>query len=380
MTIIVAGDYCLQGRLEKTTDNSIISTSLLKVIQGSDYSVVNLESPLSSIRERKPRPKQGPSLKSGKNAIDALDSIGFSCTTLANNHLMDYGSEALAETFSALSHKKIDFLGAGVNLNEASRILFKSFGNQIVAFINCCEHEFSVAERGKDGANPLNPIRQYYQIEEARNKADYVILIIHGGVEHFQYPTSRMVQTYRFFVDAGADAVINHHQHCPCGYEIYKGKPIYYGLGNFCFDWVGKRNSIWNLGYMVKLQFGDSHQIRSEIIPYIQCDEDPVVKPLTGEKLIQFNLMMDELCSAINSEPILDQKLCEFNKRNDYLYRKMLEPYNGRLANSLYRKGLLPTTISKERVLALMDFIVCESHYERVKEFLNRQYKRYFNE
>lgn len=78
-------------------------------------------------------------------------------------------------------------------------------------------------------------------------------MIVHGGVEHHQYPTKRMVQTYRFFVDAGADAVINHHQHCPCGYEIYNGKPIYYGLGNFCFDWDGKRDSMWNVGYMVAL-------------------------------------------------------------------------------------------------------------------------------
>ena len=131
---------------------------------------------------------------------------------------------------------------------------------------------------------------------------------------------------------------------------------------------------------MVKLQLEDNHQIKPEIIPYSQCDENPVVRPLTGDELVHFNLMMKELCSAIKNESILDQKLCEFNKRNDYLYRKMLEPYNGRLANSLYRRGILPTTISKERVLALMDFILCESHHERVIDFLERQYNKKFNE
>lgn len=43
-----------------------------------------------------------------------------------------------------------------------------------------------------------------------------------------------MQEIYRFFVDIGADAVINHHQHCYSGYEVYKEKPIFYGLGNFC--------------------------------------------------------------------------------------------------------------------------------------------------
>jgi poly-gamma-glutamate synthesis protein (capsule biosynthesis protein) len=53
-----------------------------------------------------------------------------------------------------------------------------------------------------------------------------------------------MVETYRFFIEAGADAVVNHHQHCICGYEVYKGKPIFYGLGNFCFDWAKRSTSL----------------------------------------------------------------------------------------------------------------------------------------
>ena len=51
-------------------------------------------------------------------------------------------------------------------------------------------------------------------VEEAKKKADFVLVIVHGGSEHFQLPTPRMQATYRFFVDAGADAVVNHHQHC----------------------------------------------------------------------------------------------------------------------------------------------------------------------
>ena len=84
--------------------------------------------------------------------------------------------------------------------------------------------------------NPLLPIQQFYKIQEAKENADYVLVIVHGGIEHYQLPTSRMIETYRFFIDAGADAVVNHHQHCYSGYERYKSKPIIYGLGNLLFD------------------------------------------------------------------------------------------------------------------------------------------------
>ena len=97
--------------------------------------------------------------------------------------------------------------------------MYKRKDGETLAIINCCEHEFSIADDDSAGANPLNPIQQYYKIKEARLNADYVLVIVHGGHEMYQLPSLRMVDTYRFFIDAGADAVVNHHQHCFSGYE-----------------------------------------------------------------------------------------------------------------------------------------------------------------
>ena len=77
-----------------------------------------------------------------------------------------------------------------------------------MAVINCCEHEFSVTTGDFPGANPLNPIRQFYKISEARKDADYVVVIVHGGHEMLQLPSPRMQELYRYFIDVGADAVI----------------------------------------------------------------------------------------------------------------------------------------------------------------------------
>lgn len=94
-----------------------------------------------------------------------------------------------------------------------------------------------------------------------------------------------MQETYRFFIDTGADAVVNHHQHCYSGYEIYHDKPICYGLGNFCFDEDGRRECFWNEGYLVKLDFVNEN-IDFELIPYTQCNETASVILVQDNKTI----------------------------------------------------------------------------------------------
>ncbi|MBQ9230186.1 MAG: CapA family protein [Prevotella sp.] len=165
----------------------------------------------------------------------------------------------------------IDTVGGGLSLNEASLILYKNVAGKKLAVINCCEHEFSIATESTAGSNPLNPIQQFYAIQTARQHADYVVVIVHGGHERFQLPSPRMQETYRFFIDAGADAVVNHHQHCYSGYEYYQGKPIFYGLGNFCFDTDMPCENSWYEGYIVELNFTNREKIEHRIIPYTQC-------------------------------------------------------------------------------------------------------------
>lgn len=180
------------------------------------------------------------------------------------------------------------------NLSQAKQIKYVQFKDEKVAIINCCEHEFSIATETTAGANPLNPTSQYYSIVEAKKNADYVIVIVHGGKEHIQVPSKRMIETYRFFIDVGADAVVNHHQHCCCGMEMYNGKPIYYGLGNFCFDWDAKRNCMWNDGYLVVLDTKDSK--KSQVIPYTQCNDTVSVSLMQGDILKAFENRFDSLC------------------------------------------------------------------------------------
>lgn len=381
MKIVVTGDYCPWERVAKDFSQGDYSAieALLPIFSQADYSIVNLECPILHGGEM-PIVKSGPHMHADSRALEALKGVGTSCVTLANNHFRDFGDEGVLNTLSELSAYGIDYAGGGSNLSDAAAVLYKKIGNETLAIVNCCEHESSIASAEHCGSNPLNPIQQYYAIQEAKQKANYVLVIVHGGVEHYQLPPPRMQETYRFFIDAGADAVINHHQHCYSGYEIYRGKPIFYGLGNLCFD-RSKRNSPWNEGYLLELTLGK--EIENEgiselvnrsfrLIPYRQCDAEPKVVIYDKDEKRAFEQRIEELNAIITDSAELQARyeklLCDTSRR----YRFYVEPYRSHLAKFLYRNNFLPSFM-RRKYMVVANVIECESHRERLLDALRRQ-------
>ena len=376
--LIIAGDYCMHDRMQQYSSSEIVAamSSVLPHIQESDYAIVNLECAVFD-GEHQPIVKDGPNLHNSFESVKALKALGFNGVTLANNHFADYGPEAVNETLSLLKHNKIDYFGGGENIQEASQIKYIELHNKKIAIINACEHEFTIATDTEGGANPLDVIDMSHAIKEAAAKADYTIVIIHGGSEHYELPTPRMQKWYRFFVEMGADAVINHHQHCYSGDEIYEGKPIIYGLGNFCLDWNGKRHSKWNEGYMIQLQFNKTVGIK--LIPYIQCDA--VVGTFITNDRKTFDKHVGDLNAIIADKEQLEQRYVEFvkAKTEDYLY-VFHNPQN-RTLRRMANKGILPNKFASEvlpqpmykdqnKLLTLLNTMQCESHRDVMRKVL----------
>ncbi len=371
MNILVAGDYCPQERVAKQIENGnfeIVFGQVRPIVANSDYSLVNLECPVRTTKGDIIS-KVGPILSCSSSAISALKYAGFKCVTLANNHFLDQGEEGVKETIEVLSREGIDFVGGGKNEKCAAQILYRRVDNKTLAVINCCEHEFSIATKTSGGSNPLNPILQYRAIQDAKSKADYILVIVHGGIEHFQYPSKRMVETYRFFIEAGADAVVNHHQHCICGYEVYKGKPIFYGLGNFCFDWAKRSTSLWKEGLMVMLRFNEN-SIGFSLIPYIQNGGEVGVSILNPEEYLEWKLNFDIISKVITDENKLEEKYKELLVKTERNYSSYLTPYTSRIMLALYRRRFLPLLIPKSKRLLLLNMFLCESHYDRMVHML----------
>lgn len=363
MRILIAGDFCPRNRVSaafEKEDYASVLSEVKELTAKSDYSIVNFECPVV-IGKAKPLEKQGPSLECAEYGVKAIKYAGFDCVTLANNHFLDYGEKGVVDSLTSFDSQGMDHVGGGMNVAEASNTLYKDINGKRLAVINCCEHEFSIATTTTAGSNPLNPIRQYYAIMEAQKNADCVLVVVHGGHEHFQLPSLRMVETYRFFIDAGADAVVNHHQHCYSGYEVYKGKPIFYGLGNFCFDGNMSGKQLWHEGYMVSLNFEE--QVSFDILPYTQCGEEPKVS-FTRDNA--FDERIKKLNNIIANPVLLEGAITGYYEKNASNYSVIFEPCNNRSFLALKRRGWLPSLISKKRKLMAQNYIECEAHRDKL--------------
>lgn len=371
INILITGDYSPQHRvtaaIEKGEWENIFGEVRVLTSQ-MDYSVTNFESTVADVTDI-PIRKCGPHLHCTERSLEALQWAGFNMVTLANNHFYDYGDSSVRKSLKAISLNKFDHVGGGINMADAKSIFYKEIKQRRFAFINCCEHEFSIATEKHGGSNPLNPIQQYYQIKEAKENADYCIVIIHGGHEHFQLPSLRMKETYRFFVDTGADVVVNHHQHCYSGYELYHGSPIVYGLGNFCFDHQGQSPLTWYEGFALQLQF-DAKHIGVVLHPYIQCREKPTVSFLKNRKLFDFRI--SELNEIIADDEKLKTTIDKFYQSSDKSYLSIFEPYNSRYTFAAWYRNLLPSFFTGKKCLRAYNYIVCEAHLDRLRHIVSR--------
>jgi poly-gamma-glutamate synthesis protein (capsule biosynthesis protein) len=372
MIITITGDFCPVHRLEHLNGNTSpeeILGDLYPVIQSSDFAITNLECPITD--HKIAIGKTGPALKGKPDALDFLIKAGFNLVTLSNNHIMDYGNQGLKDTLHHLKTKNLAYTGAGMNLDEASKITYLEKDKHKVAIINLSENEWSTTYGDYPGACPIDLALASRLITEAKLKAQFVLLIVHGGHEMYQLPSPRMQSWYRAFIDWGADMVINHHTHCVSGMEYYKGKPIYYSLGNFLFDSPNLRQSIWNKGHAVVIRIADN-KLQCEPIFFYQCREKAqleMIQPNSPELLEEINYLND----SVSNTKFLESKFDQYCKEKTRMYNNYLEPITGRVIMFLINRGIIPTLWSRRKRYYLHNLMRCEAHRDVVINILDHE-------
>jgi len=363
MKLLIAGDLSLQDRAANMAwDESQINHAFADVkslAASCNHAIVNLESPITD--NIQPILKKGPCLKNHPSALNIMEYCGFDIVTLANNHLKDFGEKGVRDTLDHCRQRGFIVVGAGCNVDEARRPLLLKDDGMTIGVMNVCEHEFSIATRQSAGANPLDFPNLFEDLQELRKQADKIIVIIHGGREHYPLPTPRMKREYQLIADFGADVIVNHHQHCHSGYELYKGKPIFYGLGNFFFDDPKKRNDgKWNHGLMLQLDV-EKEKVDFRLIPYEQCHDEAVVSVRDYSTVTK---QMEEINSMIADDGRLE---AEFNKLVEKDKRKLLFPfipYRNHYLRALYNRGVLSDRLSEKDKAVIENAISCETHRE----------------
>jgi len=204
-------------------------------LKETDILFGNLEGPISDKGK-----KVGSiySFRTEPQAIEGLKFAGFDILSMANNHVFDYGREAMEDSFKRLREAKIEILGGGFNEKEACEPLIKELkGTKIafLAFTNLGSPYWS-AGKEKSGICWLEKEKMEEIIQKAKEKADIVVVSLHFGEEYFSTPTEFQVSISHVAIDAGADLIVGHHPHVIQEIERYKDGWIAYSLGNFIFD------------------------------------------------------------------------------------------------------------------------------------------------
>ena len=376
INIILAGDFCPIGRIEKLCLNNEfekIYGNALPILKDKDLSITNLECPLTNTLN--PIKKTGPNLIADPKCIKGIKYADFDIVSLANNHVLDQDEKGLRNTLQICKESGLKTVGAGENLASAMRPLFVTIKDKKIAIINFAEHEFSIATPNSAGAAPLNPIKNYYQILEAKQASDIIIIIIHGGSEHYPLPSPRMVETYRFFADLGVTAIIGHHTHCPSGFEVYNGVPIFYSLGNFIFDWKDKMLKSWYEGYFIKLTIANNKVTNIVLTPYYQCKNKPGLQLMDEDESTEFLERIEGYSNIIQDSELLEKKWLSFCKSHRVNYLSMLLPLNI-FQRQLLKRNLLPEFFfKKKRLITLLNLFRCEAHKDVAVEIIKQEFR-----
>ena len=372
-TLLVAGDLCPAGFIGAKLsgpDAGSVFGGLASVLGSVDLSVVNIECPLSD--DPDPTTKSGPLLWGPPAAAHGIRVAGFTVASLANNHVRDAGGRGVLHSVAACEAAGLDTVGAGSDYSAATKPLIKRLGDLTVAILAFAENEFSTTTGAQPGAWPFDLVDNARQISQAARDFDYVLVLFHGGAEHYPLPSPRMQKACRFFVDMGADAVVCHHSHVPGGYEIYKDAPIAYGTGNLLFDPSGPAPADWLTGFLVRLHAGRHMTAGMEIIPYRQDPAAPSVSLLTGSDKDSFLSRSSSLNQVIADADLLKKRWMTFcSERRPELLGSLLcltRPESwlldrGRLPGARYR-------LTQKHIARLRNLFSCETHAEACEQML----------
>ena len=244
MTILFSGDVLLSDHVLNAYSRAggisgVLDSGYLSAIQSADYFAVNEEFPFSS-RGTQAADKQY-TFRLAPEKVSMFKEMGIDAVTLANNHALDYGTDALLDTCEVLDSAGILHTGAGKNLDEAKQPVVFEKNGQRVALIGATR-VIPQADWAATNGHPgmlssyevsVEPLLA--QIAECHAAGDKVVVLIHWGIEREEKPQEYQWALAKRYIDAGADLVIGSHPHVLQGIEYYKGKPIFYSLGNFVF-------------------------------------------------------------------------------------------------------------------------------------------------
>jgi poly-gamma-glutamate synthesis protein (capsule biosynthesis protein) len=274
VSVTITGDILLDRGVRKVIEqkgtDAVFSPFVDSVFQSSDIVIGNLECPATKIKE--PSFKQF-IFRAEPEWLFTLKQHGITHLSLANNHSVDQGRAGLVDTRENVVSAGMIPIGAGRTMEEAARpVLLTSSPRKVyvLASLQLALENFAyLSEKPSVSQEDFDTLVERVRHLRSSDPDSYIIVTLHWGGEHTLQPvTIQRVRAHQL-IDAGADALIGHHTHTLQTIEEYKGKPIYYSIGNFIFD---QRKPVNSKACMVKLTITkESSHVETIPIEIIKC-------------------------------------------------------------------------------------------------------------
>lgn len=242
ITLLFAGDVYLSDHVLRAWETAggisgVLDEGYREEIHKADFFMVNQEFPFSSRGSQAPD-KQF-TFRLPPERVEIFREMGINGVTLANNHALDFGQDALLDSCTVLDGVGILHTGAGEDLESAGREISVELSGKRIAMIGATR-VIPVSSWAAGNGHPgmlatYDPAVLLERIRQLKENHDYVIVYVHWGIERDEMPQEYQRTLGRQYIDAGADLVIGAHPHVLQGIEYYEGKPVVYSLGNFVF-------------------------------------------------------------------------------------------------------------------------------------------------
>lgn len=349
---------------------TLLGDELYLLLKTAEHCIFNLEVPLTDLET--PIKKCGPNLMAPTTAVNGYAAMCVDILTLANNHILDHDVQGLVSTRQVLDENHITYLGVGNTPEEAAKPCLFRFGNKTVGLYACVEHEFSTVTEDRPGANPFDPLETPDQVQALKARCDYVIVLYHGGKEHYRYPSPDLQKTCRKLVEKGADLVVCQHSHCIGCEEKYQHGHIVYGQGNFLFD--HNTSQYWKTSLLIRLD----EDFAVSYVPLVK--QGNTVRPADMQAAEEIMSRFAERSELIRDEAAVRREYERFAAEMEQEYLSKLLGKSGlfakilnRLTGGKYRTRLIRRWFTSKIRRRIRNYIECESHRELMIRILDLQ-------
>jgi hypothetical protein len=273
-TLLFGGDVMLGRSCAAKIENGIdpfggIST----LLRGASFAAANLECTISNLGGS----SQRYAFRAPGRSAQLLHRAGFRAMGLANNHSLDFGAAALVDCAARLFREQIQPIGVGKPSSNPPSLFSVLDGKKIAVL--------AVSDVGPPAAPQIGAASDRLglnaAIANARQHANFVVCLVHWGVENSENIADEQRELARWLIDHGVDLVVGSHPHCVQPLDFYHGCPIAYSLGNLVFDGAPTVRS-WNRGALLEVSLDENAQASStRLIPLILKDGFPRVEVAT---------------------------------------------------------------------------------------------------